>query len=110
MKLAGESILSRRFHAIFICTECGYFGDADHVGGLNIKYRGSAMLGIALKCGIKVHRDSVEPKQLCLFETPIVELPTSKRRQHRIYKDEHGVPGNPPVQLNIWDIRSVANF
>lgn len=71
------------------------------MGGLNIKYRGAAMLGIALKCQIKVHRDSVEPKRLQLFETPIVESPTSQRRQHRIRKDEHGVPGNPPVQLNL---------
>ncbi len=100
---------SNRDKEIFVCTECGYFADADHVGGLNIKYRGALMLRIALKCRIKVHRDSVEPKQLCLFETPNVELPTSKRRQHRIRKDKNGVPGNPPVQLNIWDIRSAAN-
>ncbi|MDF5720756.1 MAG: transposase [Rhizonema sp. PD37] len=96
---------------VFICTECGYFSDADHVGGLNIKYRGAAMLGIPLKCRIKivkVREDFAKPKQLQLFETPTVESPTNQRRKHRTRKGERDVPGNPPIQLNVWDIKGLA--
>jgi len=47
--------------------------DLDQTGGINIKRRGVEMLGIALKCRVKIKKvreDFAEPKQMVLFETP----------------------------------------
>ena len=84
-------------------------------GGVNIKRRGVEMTGIALKCRVKimkVREDFAEPKQLKLFETPNQpELIGSRQlRRHRTTRkgSKHGVPGNPPTQLSLWDIADLA--
>ena len=99
----------------FLCGECGYSADADQTGGVNIKRRGVEMLGIALKCRVKVKKvrvDCSEPRQLLLFETPNPELTGCcghnvgfshgrKKRQQ---------PGNLPIQqcLDLWNTGGLA--
>jgi putative transposase len=61
----------------FICTGCGYFDHADKQAARNIKQK--AVLEYGLTLIKKVRRDSAEPKQLSLFETPSVELTAPKR-------------------------------
>lgn len=62
----------------FICTECGHFDHADKQAARNIKQKGVNEYGLAL---IKVRRDSAEPRQNRLFETPNAELTAPQRRQ-----------------------------
>lgn len=94
----------------FLCSECAYTADADQVGGVNIKYRGVQMLGIALKCRVKkkkVRVDYPELKQLSLFETPTVESTTGKRSYAGSRKRKRQQPGNLPLQLSLdlWDMQ-----
>ena len=97
----------------FLCDECGYAADADQTGGINIKRRGVEMLGIALKCRVKikkVRQDLSEPRQLPLFETPCLELTGLEGQHVGSRKRKRRQPGNPPLQLslNLWDIEDLA--
>jgi putative transposase len=119
-----------RFGEKFVCTSCGHEAHADKQAAGNIKTRAVQQNGLTIKKMIKVRRDSAEPKQLVLFETPNPEL-TGIKRRHRASdgetalktgfpsqatafaeralcaypKGKRGVPGNPPnsVQLSLWD-------
>ena len=52
----------------------------------------------------KVRRDSPEPKQLVLFETPTSELTGAKRKQpHARKSSKRGVPGNLGEQLELFN-------
>ncbi|WP_414585134.1 RNA-guided endonuclease InsQ/TnpB family protein [Scytonema sp. PCC 10023] len=71
-----------RFGEKFVCTSCGYEAHADKQAAINIKTRAVQQNGLVIKRMIKVRRDSAEPKQLTLFETPNPEL-TGIKRRHR---------------------------
>jgi putative transposase len=63
---------------------------------------------------IKVRRDSAEPKQLSLFETPCTELTVPKGRKHNTRKGKRCVPGNLGRQLELfsqdmWDVSSAES-
>lgn len=96
----------------FICTECGYFDHADKQAARNIKQKAVLEYGLTL---IKVRRDSAEPKQLALFETPSTELTVPKRRQPDASKrSKRRVPGNLEGQLelfsqDIWNRSSIES-
>ncbi len=101
----------------FVCSECGYFSDADWVGSVSVKHRGVQQTGIALKCRVKpakmVRQDLPklgQPKQLELFVTPTPELTGVKRSYAGSRKRKRQQPGNPPtsVQLSLWDIEGLA--
>jgi putative transposase len=96
-----------RFGEKFVCTSCGYEAHADKQAAGNIKTRAVQQNGLVIKKMIKVRRDSAEPKQLTLFETPSPEL-TGIKRRHRASNGKRGVPGNPPTQLSLWDIQDLA--
>jgi putative transposase len=95
----------------FICTECGHFDHADKQAARNIKQKAVLEYGLTL---IKVRRDSAQPKQLILFETPSAELTALKRRHPRAYKGFPGEPGNLAQQLDlfsqdIWNASSIES-
>ena len=95
----------------FICTECGHFDHADKQAARNIKQKAVIEYGLTL---IKVRRDSAEPKQLLLFETPSTELTVPKRRHPRARKSKHEEPGNLEGQLDlfsqdIWNASSIES-
>jgi putative transposase len=95
----------------FICTECGHFDHADKQAARNIKQKAVLEYGLTL---IKVRRDSAEPRQLTLFETPSAELTPPKRRHPRAHKGKRGEPGNLKVQLDlfsqdIWNVSSIES-
>ncbi|MFB2970566.1 RNA-guided endonuclease InsQ/TnpB family protein [Aerosakkonema sp. BLCC-F183] len=95
----------------FICTECGHFDHADRQAARNIKQKAVQEYGLNL---IKVLRDSKEPKQLSLFETPSTESTVPKRRKQTALKSKRSVPGNLAVQLdlfsqNIWNVSSIES-
>jgi putative transposase len=92
-----------RFGEKFVCTSCGHEAHADKQAAGNIKTRAIQQNGLAIKKLKKVRRDSAEPKQLRLLETPTVESTTVKRKQHRAKNSKRDVPGNPPTQLSLWD-------
>ncbi len=116
-----------RFGERFVCVECGHQDHADLQAATMVKRRAIAEYSLTIKknapkpkkvshcglgvspskaCGLKVQMvrvDCPEPKQLCLFETPIPESTGVKRKQHRTRKSERGVPGNPLTQLSLWD-------
>ncbi|MFQ4161523.1 RNA-guided endonuclease InsQ/TnpB family protein [Scytonema millei] len=98
-----------RFGEKFVCTSCGHEAHADKQAAVNIKTRAVQQNGLTIKKLKKVRRDSAEPKQLILFETPNPEL-TGIKRRHRASNGERGVPGNPPtsVQLSLWDNAEMA--
>jgi putative transposase len=97
-----------RFGEKFVCTSCGHEAHADKQAANNVKTRAVQQNGLTIKKIKKVRRDSAEPKQLALFETPTVELTMVKRKQHRARNSKRGVPGNPPTQLSLWDIGDLA--
>jgi putative transposase len=87
----------------FICTDCGYFAHADIQAAINIKNRAIKQYGLVIKKVLKqVRRDSSEPRQLTLFETPNTELTVCKRRQQTARKSKRSVPGNLVVQLDLF--------
>lgn len=86
----------------FICTNCGHVDDANLQAARNIKSKTVSQHGLTLKQIIKVRRDSAEPKQLSLFETPTTESTVGKRRQHHALKSKRGVPGNLGIQLDLF--------
>jgi putative transposase len=95
----------------FICTECGHFDHADRQAARNIKHKAVNEYGLKL---IKVRRDSAEPKQLSLFETPCTELTVPKGRKHNTRKGKRCVPGNLGRQLELfsqdmWDVSSAES-
>jgi len=98
----GHVDKANRVSEKFICTSCGYFDHADLQAARNIKARAVEQLGLAIKKIKKVRRDSAEPKQLCLFETPTPELTGVKRRQQTARKSKRSVPGNPGIQLSLF--------
>ncbi len=49
-----------------------------------------------------VRRDSAEPRQLTLFETPNTESTVCKRKQHAAKNGKRRVPGNLIVQLDLF--------
>lgn len=83
----------------FICLECGHFDHADKQAARNIKHRAVSEYGLKL---IKVRRDSAEPKQLRLFETPSTESTVPKRRKPGARQSKRRVPGNLGVQLDLF--------
>ncbi|MGB3204553.1 MAG: transposase [Crinalium sp.] len=84
----------------FICVDCGFFAHADLQAALNIKNRAIKQYGLLIKR--MVRRDSSEPRQLMLFETPNTELTVCKRRQQTARKSKRSVPGNLVVQLDLF--------
>ena len=87
----------------FICVDCGYFAHADLQAAINIKNRAIKQYGLNIeKLFKKVLRDSEEPKQLTLFETPTLEVTSGKRRQHAASNGKRRVPGNLAVQLDLF--------
>lgn len=61
-----------------------------------------------------IRRDSAEPQQLSLFETPSVELTVHKRRQPDARKGKRRVPGNLEVHLELfsqdrWNVSSIES-
>ncbi|KAF3885593.1 MULTISPECIES: RNA-guided endonuclease InsQ/TnpB family protein [Nostocales] len=97
-----------RFGEKFTCVACGYETHADKQAAVNIKNRTIQQNGLNIKKLKKVRRDSAEPKQLKLFETPTVESTMVKRKQYRASDGKRGVPGNSPTQLSLWDIGDLA--
>ncbi|MEQ8468477.1 RNA-guided endonuclease InsQ/TnpB family protein [Coleofasciculus sp. E1-EBD-02] len=113
----------------FICTRCGHFDHADQQAARNIKRKAVVEYSLTLRLrsastpsGVevlklvtkKVRRDSAKPKQLSLFETPSVELTTSKRRKHDTRKGKRRVPGNLGRQLELfsqdmWNVSSAES-
>jgi putative transposase len=93
----------------FICTDCGHFDHADKQAARNIKQKAVLEYGLTL---IKVRRDSAEPKQLSLFETPSAESTVPKRRHPRAQLGRRGEPGNLGVQLDLFsqDIWSASSI
>jgi putative transposase len=97
----------------FICTECGHFDHADKQAARNIKQKAVVEYGLTLIK--KVRRDSAEPKQLTLFETPSTELTVPKRRQSDASKrSKRREPGNLEGQLDlfsqdIWNASSIES-
>jgi putative transposase len=102
----------------FICTECGHFDHADKQAARNIKQKAVLEYDLTLikasvvSLGRTVRRDSAEPRQLTLFETPSTELTVPKRKYPRAYKGKCGEPGNLEVQLDlfsqdIWNVSSI---
>jgi putative transposase len=97
----------------FICTECGHFDHADKQAARNIKHKAVVEYGLKLVTK-KVPMDCGEPKQLTLFETPSVELTTSKGRKHDTRKGKRRVPGNLGRQLELfsqdmWNVSSTES-
>ncbi|MBD2505497.1 hypothetical protein H6G83_33715 [Anabaena azotica FACHB-119] len=86
----------------FICTNCGHVDDANLQAARNIKSKAVNQFELTLRQIRKVRRDSAEPRQLCLFETPNSESTGSKRRQHHALKSKRGVPGNLGIQLDLF--------
>ena len=87
----------------FICVDCGFFAHADLQAAINIKNRAIKQYDLVIKKLFKkVRRDSAEPRQLCLFETPNTELTVSKRRQQTASNGKRSVPGNLVVQLDLF--------
>lgn len=86
----------------FICTNCGHVDDANLQAARNVKSKAVNQYGLTLRQIRKVRRDSAEPRQLVLFETPNPESTGSKRRQHHALKSKRGVPGNLGIQLDLF--------
>ncbi|MGB3205944.1 MAG: transposase [Crinalium sp.] len=95
----------------FICIDCGYFAHADLQAAINIKNRAIKQYDLVIKKIFRqVRRDSAEPRQLPLFETPTSEVTEVKRKQHAARNGKQRVPGNLIVQLDLFnqDISSVS--
>lgn len=85
----------------FICTECGHFDHRDKQAARNIKQK--AVLEYGLTLIKKVRRDSAEPKQLTLLETPSAELTDALRRQPDApHRGNRRGPGNLEGRLELF--------
>ncbi len=109
--VCGHIDKANRDRERFICTNCSHFDHADLQAARNIKRKAVDEYGLKL---IKVRRDSAEPKQLTLFETPSTELTVPKRRKHDTRKGKRRVPGNLGKQLELfpqdmWNVSSTES-
>ena len=102
--ICGHIDASNRNGEKFVCTNCGHVDDANLQAACNVKRRGVDVYGLILKTKpkTKVRRDSAEPRQLTLFETPTLELTRVKRRHPAARKSKQRQPGNLMVQLSLF--------
>jgi putative transposase len=87
----------------FLCTNCGHVDDANLQAARTIKRRAIEANQLVITLRKKVRRDSSEPKQLTLFETPTPELTGAKRRHPHARKSKRGEPGNLGEQLELFN-------
>ena len=88
----------------FLCTNCGHVDDANLQAARTIKRRAIEQHELVIKVIKKVRRDSPEPRQLTLFETPTSELTGTKRRHPGAHKSsKHREPGNLIEQLELFN-------
>jgi putative transposase len=88
----------------FLCINCGHVDDANLQAARTIKRRAIEQHELVIKVIKKVRRDSPEPKQLTLFETPTSELTGTKRRHPGArFFDKRREPGNLGEQLDLFN-------
>lgn len=97
---------SNRDGEIFLCTRCGHIDDANLQAARTIKFRAIEQNNLVIKVIKKVRRDSPEPKQLSLFETPTPQLIGAKRKHPgALKKSKRREPGNLGEQLDLFNLR-----